>query len=259
MLDEGCAGAANEARPGQALYRAYVDADRADERYGNLAGLILYWITGGRGDPASLDTADQILNGSSDDPRRAKVNDIVHRLAAGEITWDEFAKTTKKGLIAKPPPHVPEPPPDSIPLATAKEALEGLLNLDGGVPSLAAWQGFVDFAHRSVAATAPLHVENDMCLVQWGVYDWGEGRHFECDFTRQFVLHDGDGDYDHMEQLSLTLLFNAEDLDLVALGSGELWSGDDLDSWFREVEGLDLLRVVSSKATLGFRLDHTEV
>jgi len=117
ILDEGRAGAATEDRPGQAVYRAYVDACRNDERHGNLAGLVLFWITGGENNPERLDVADQILNGVGDDPRRDKVYDVVHRLTTGEITWDELAKVTKKGLIPKAKPKVPAPSADAVPLA----------------------------------------------------------------------------------------------------------------------------------------------
>jgi hypothetical protein len=236
-----------------------VRACQDDELHGNLAGLILFWITGGDNAPERLEIADQILNETSADPRRAKVYDILHRLAAGAITWDEFAKVTKKGLIPKAPPQVPVPPPEAVALAAAKETLEAMLAEAGEVSPDLVWRTFTEFARLPVSATPPLYVENDMCLFQWGVYDWGEGRNFECDFTRQFVVHDSDGDYDHMEQLSLTMLLDREDPDLANLGSGDLWSADDLDNWIQQVERLEVLRVVSTKSPQGVRLQHYDV
>ena len=30
-----------------------------------------------------------------------------------------------------------------------------------------------------------------MLLYQWGTYDWGEGKYFQIDITRQFILGEG--------------------------------------------------------------------
>lgn len=259
ILSEGRAGAATEDRPGQAVYRAYVNANLNDSRHGNLAGLVLFWVTGGDNAPERLDLADEILNGTGEDPRRDKVFDVVRRLATGEITWEEFAKVTKKGLIPKERPEVPVASAEAIPLAGARDELAARLSGDTAVGLEEAWRVFVECARQPVAAAPPLYVENDMCLFQWGAYDWGEGQHFECDFTRQFVLHDTDGDYDHMEQLSLALLFDADDSDLAKLGSGDLWSGDDLEKWVQEVEKLDAFRIGSTKAPRGHRVQQSEV
>ncbi len=62
-----------------------------------------------------------------------------------------------------------------------------------------------------------------------------------------------------MEQLSLTLLFDPDDPDLGNLGSGDLWSGADLDNWVRDVEKLDAHRVVKMKTPRGLRLQHSDV
>jgi len=231
ILAEGRAGVPTEKRPGQAVYAAYVRANRDDPRYGNLAGLFLFWILGGDGGADRLDIADEILNGSGDDPRRTKVYDVAHRLSTGEITWTEFLKVQKKGLIPRRRQVVPTPSPDAVPLAEVKERLQTML---------------------TEAA------ENDMCLFQWGVHDWGQGQHFEVDFTRQFVLHEG-GDYDHMEQLSLTLLIDSHDPDLLELGSGDLWSGDNLAGWVKEVESLPVFSISADKLPSAVRLDHSNV
>jgi hypothetical protein len=263
MLSEGRAGASTEQHPGQALYGAYVRACREDKRYGNLAGLILFWITGGQGQLEILDIADEILNGTTEDRRRAKVHDVVHRLATGTITWDDFAKVTKKGLIPKPRPEGSRPAPQAIPLADATTTLETLLREAIGTaetPTPAtALRAFIEFAHRPVAGSAALHVANDICLFQWGIHDWGSGGQFECGFIRQFVLHDSDDDYDHMEQLSLTVLFDPDDPDLLDLGSGDLWSGDELDSWVHDVERNQVFSAVSLKSAQSLRLDHSDV
>ncbi|HXY82046.1 MAG TPA: hypothetical protein VEH55_11810 [Gaiellaceae bacterium] len=263
MLDEGRRGAASEQRPGQALYRVYARAVADRDRLGELGFGIISWITGGRGDREATDFADEILNGTGEDRRRDKVYEVVHRLATGGITWEEFITVTKKGLIPSGSREAPVPPPDALPLTSAKETLEAMLAEAGVSPDRpspkAVWSAFVSFARCPFAAKAPHHVENDMCLFQWGVHDWGSGRNFECDLTRQFVVYDEHGDCDHMEQLSMTLLLDADDSDLLELGTGDLWSGDDIANWESEVEALDAFAVIRTKSPSGLRLNHTDV
>jgi hypothetical protein len=62
----------------------------------------------------------------------------------------------------------------------------------------------------------PLKVGLASALADWPDVD------FALAPPRQFVLHDVDGDYDHMEQLSLRLLFDPDDSELAGLCSGEL-------------------------------------
>ena len=49
--------------------------------------------------------------------------------------------------------------------------------------------------------------DSDMLLVQWGVYDWGQGEQFEFDLTRQFISA-ASGDDEAISQLSLTMYFS---------------------------------------------------
>jgi hypothetical protein len=48
--------------------------------------------------------------------------------------------------------------------------------------------------------------DGDMLMFQWGTYDWGAGRHFELNVTRQFIEEDAQDD-DAISQLSLTYRF----------------------------------------------------
>lgn len=68
----------------------------------------------------------------------------------------------------------------------------------------------------------------DMLLYQWGTYDWGQGRFFQCDLTRQFIVAGSDGD-EGFRQLALTCSYQPT-LALDALKSGNRWcrSADDL-------------------------------
>jgi hypothetical protein len=261
MLAAGRAGIPTEPRTGHAVYAAYVQACRDDDRHGNLAGLMLFWITGGLNTPERLDAADEILNGDGADPRQAKVFDVVHRLTAGEMTWDEFARVQKRGLIPKERPKPRVGAPDAVPLRRAKTALKEMLasSTEANRRLEASWIVFKQFAHRPVAAPRGRRIENDMCLFQWGMYDWGKGPRFECGLTRQFVLHTSEDDYDHMEQLSMTLLFDPADPAVAALGSGELWSDNDLASWITQIEALPVFAALLSSQPLKARILHENV
>ena len=255
---------------------AYLDALQRDlaahpeTGYGNLSGLLLMWITSNWADAESFEAAQALLD-RDDDPRRQQVLDVIHGLAAGKVTWSQFAQITKR-LIRRERKEPPLPPDDAIPLADAL-ALQTMLaqaGVDAERPDpRKAWSTFSGFAARPVSA-APLSVESDICLFQWGIHDSEEGANVECSFTRQFVLHDADGDYDHMEQLSLSLLFNADDPDLASLvngadpdpaslQAGQLWSESDLHRWTQDVEDLAVFRAVTAQSPNSLRLEHSDV
>ncbi len=64
--------------------------------------------------------------------------------------------------------------------------------------------------------------DGDMLLYQWGTYDWGQGRWFDFNITRQYVP--GSGEDEDIFQLSVTAKYSpAHELD--ALGSGNKWCG----------------------------------
>ncbi|HET9395741.1 MAG TPA: hypothetical protein VFO36_06760 [Nitrospiraceae bacterium] len=60
--------------------------------------------------------------------------------------------------------------------------------------------------------------DSDMLLYQWGVYNWGEGEHFEFDLTRQFIEQDDDG----ISQLHITAYFEPTD-ELRRVAPGNQW------------------------------------
>lgn len=74
--------------------------------------------------------------------------------------------------------------------------------------------------YREIPASDCLECEQDMLLFQWGTYDWGKGRHFEIDITRQFIR--GEGEDDDIWQLSLTVRVPPEPA-LEALERGHRW------------------------------------
>ncbi len=63
-----------------------------------------------------------------------------------------------------------------------------------------------------------LACDGDMLLYQWGTHDWGDGKHFELDVTRQLITDEEE----EPVQLSLTFLFHVTP-ELTALSSGNRW------------------------------------
>lgn len=61
----------------------------------------------------------------------------------------------------------------------------------------------------------------DMLLFQWGTYDWGTGRHFSLNITRQFIEEGLHGD-DAISQLRLDFRFDPS-VELDVLGAGNRW------------------------------------
>ena len=57
------------------------------------------------------------------------------------------------------------------------------------------------FAAEPVEGAGPA-ADDDMCLFEYGVYDWsdGKGPRFSWNLCRQFTIYE-DGEYDRMEQL----------------------------------------------------------
>jgi len=112
--------------------------------------------------------------------------------------------------------------------------------------------------YREVHATdCDLERDGDMLLVQWGVYDWGKGEHFEFDLTRQFIpVKDEEPE---MWQLSLKYQFTPDD-ELRSIGEGnKWWSLPAKVAEFREyVKGLPVyMRVrtrTSPKCEISFSL-----
>jgi hypothetical protein len=62
---------------------------------------------------------------------------------------------------------------------------------------------------------------NDMLLYQWGSYDWGAGKYFELNITRQFIEEELEDD-DAISQLSLTYKYTPT-AELSNLGAGNCW------------------------------------
>lgn len=64
--------------------------------------------------------------------------------------------------------------------------------------------------------------ESDMLLYQYGIYDWGNGKYFELDLTRQLYAGLQDTDDSHIFQQRLTFYFSPEKFEHI--GSSNCWS-----------------------------------
>jgi hypothetical protein len=74
--------------------------------------------------------------------------------------------------------------------------------------------------------------DGDMLLFQYGTHDWGNGKFFELNVTRQFIKLNEDEPY----QLSMTLFFES-----IECKSYNCWSNDfdDLGKWIENIKGTE--------------------
>jgi hypothetical protein len=93
----------------------------------------------------------------------------------------------------------------------------------GSLPALTVHSGIEEMLafYESVLPTGCVNERGDMLLFQWGTYDWGNGKQFEIDITRQFIESAAEDD-DAISQLHLTFKFSP-DKDTAALGAGNRW------------------------------------
>lgn len=86
-------------------------------------------------------------------------------------------------------------------------------------------------------------LDGDMLLFQWGTYDWGKGRYFNLDLTRQFIL-EGTEDDEGIVQLAFTFLYDPSPA-LESLKDGNRWcrSRADLAEFQRYVTSSEAYRV----------------
>ncbi len=105
----------------------------------------------------------------------------------------------------------------------------------GALPDLTARTGVAEMLafYETVLPIGCASQNGDMLLFQWGTYDWGDGKQFEINLTRQFIESAAEDD-DAISQLQLVFRF-APDKDRYALGAGNRWcnSQSDIDT-FRE-------------------------
>ncbi len=78
----------------------------------------------------------------------------------------------------------------------------------------------LDFYRDERTEDCRIEDDGDMLLYQWGTYDWGQGRWFDLNITRQFIPEGGEDD--EIFQLSVSAkYFPTPELD--ALGANNRW------------------------------------
>jgi hypothetical protein len=99
-------------------------------------------------------------------------------------------------------------------------------------------------------------LDGDMLLYQWGTYDWGQGRYFNLDLTRQFIL-EGAEDDEGIFQLAFRFLYPPSRA-LDALKDGNRWchSPADLEEFERYVISSDAYRAVLGQLPAGVQLTY---
>jgi len=118
---------------------------------------------------------------------------------------------------------------------------------------LLAWRTFKAFS------SVPVDCAEDALLFQCGVYDFTGRELFHFGFVRQFTFEE-EGEYDHMEQLDCTLLFEP-DLELRQMETN-LWSSDfnSAEEFFARVESLaEFQAVLHGHVPTGVELFQSEV
>jgi hypothetical protein len=134
----------------------------------------------------------------------------------------------------------------------AKQELEKRKDSSTPISSLTPVQGIrlmLDFYRDVRVDGCELDEDGDTVLVQWGTYDFGEGRSFQFDLTRQFTaaeLKDEDDD-SAMSQLSFTFHFTPS-AQFEALKDGNRWcrTPDELKDFEAFITGSDAHRAVAT-------------
>lgn len=114
------------------------------------------------------------------------------------------------------------------------------------------WNVFKEFCRM------PVECASDMFLFQCGVFTSWEGEFFHFEFLRQFCINapneEGEDDYDHMEQLRCTFLFEPTP----ALRSVKFnrWADEDapVDEFFPVVEGFAIFQALRDKRAWKFQV-----
>lgn len=103
-----------------------------------------------------------------------------------------------------------------------------------------------------------LEEDGDMLLVQWGTYDWGEGRHFEFDITRQLVPDETDPP---ICQLSLTFRYLPSD-EFTLIGSTNRWLNEPTTEAIKDFKAFifesDAFKAVSIREPVSIKIDYDD-
>ncbi|HEY7381953.1 MAG TPA: hypothetical protein VH572_12130 [Gaiella sp.] len=177
----------------------------------------------------------------SSDPLARDLLEFVRGYVAGEIDDEEFVRRERKprGTGHPPPGFRPPPrPPGAIPVSAAETTLRAML-ADAGLHDppadpRAVWEVFKSFADKPVVGDLPSHVDSDDLLFHWHA-DGDDAGRLLVEATRQFTICDRDGDFDHLEQLTVAFTFESSP-ETAELEFGAVRAAESLEDWFADVE-----------------------
>jgi hypothetical protein len=98
----------------------------------------------------------------------------------------------------------------------------------------AVWEVFKSFADKPVVGDLPSHVDSDDLLFHWHA-DGDDAGRLLVEATRQFTICDRDGDFDHLEQLTVAFTFESSP-ETAELEFGAVRAAESLEDWFADVE-----------------------
>ncbi len=119
----------------------------------------------------------------------------------------------------------------------------------------------LDFYRDVRADGCELDEDGDMLLFQWGTYDFGDGRSFQFDLTRQLTVAEPEEDDDSaMSQLSFTFHFTPS-AQFDALKDGNRWCStpDELEDFETFITGSDAHRAVATARPAKVTLEYGDV
>lgn len=90
-----------------------------------------------------------------------------------------------------------------------------------------------------------MEANGDMLLYQWGTYDWGKGKFFQVDITRQIIVPDS------MHQMSTTVYFESNGV-TDKIGSGNKWCEDleDVESFKQFIDDHQITKKLEGQIQL---------
>jgi hypothetical protein len=235
---------------------------------GRLASLFVGWLLG----RASRESFDQTLEAArlavTGDPREGglarELREFVAGYLGGGMTSDEFAAELSRGFSGGGPRAAPSAsagaaPADGVPLDKATSEFERIL--DGATAPEEVWRRFKRFAAMPIAPTAPEWIsdeDGDLLLFDWVTdeAEWLAGqRVFIAAFKRQLALEGGAES--GLIQIGCELAMRP-DPSLSALEPGAIWSGEDREAWFTEVQSSDAFARLTAAGVvvLGVHVEH---
>jgi hypothetical protein len=239
-------GAALGAAEVDAIKRAMSCPDEAQADAIDFACLVAGWVFERADLPDERASYEAASRAVRDAPESNWLTADLYRLIDsyldGSLTREGFGRMLNKPLLGRPRRQLPPPPPGDFPFDTAEATLRAMLkaaSVDPQSDAPAAFGVLVAFAKLDAGANAEYLVEDDSCCCEYST----SAKRFVVEFRRQFSLADRDGDYSHMQQLSLTFEFPAQEGD----DGGVVWANENIDAWVSRLRATSALRAIMTR------------